>query len=421
MIYISKNKILTILIFFSIATLQYNQLKIVPLPTVTRPIAQIFIFILFFILVWWVYIKRTSNINLQKYYFQNSDITKWLLLFVVIIIYSIFTIIIYNNFIDSIKFLINIIFAFLFYWYGYTRLGIDEERFNNYNILFSLPILFIGLVEVSGFLISNFFYTLISTLRDMILSINLDNKRLHLLFSEPSFMGTYLLFIHYLFYHSKRYYKYRKAVTLLLILFILFGKSLNTMIVVLAFLGSYYLFINKTKVLSKVIIILIALFLLAIITYLLFKSRLTNITYDPSAYIRFLHLVVLTKMFTDSYGLGMGFGSFSDYFVNYLNNNFIPIDTAELNRDMSGDVKVVPYSIFFSILGQTGIFGIFAFMFIFRKMFYSFNPYRHYYIALFVSTISALPWGLPFIWVLLGMLDKKIEERKYEHIACNRG
>jgi hypothetical protein len=137
-----------------------------------------------------------------------------------------------------------------------------------------------------------------------------------------------------------------------------------------------------------------------------------DISEDPSSYIRFLHLSAMYNMFIDSHGLGMGFGSFSEYFRHYLSSIDILIHTKELQNDLTSEKKIAPYGLLFSVISQMGIPGLIAFLSIFSNIFSKYAKYKPYYIALLMSTITALPWGIPFIWALLGMLDKDIDELK---------
>lgn len=418
MIYIKNNKILFLLMSLSILTFQYVQLSFVPLPSITRPISEIFIFLMYFTIFY--HSRHSSNSFLKKYYLKNKNIQKWFYLFIVTIIYVFISIAIYGKISDSIKFFINIIFAFLFYWYGYTRLGLQKERFYKLNLIFSTPIIIIGIIEVVSLILNlDGVFNLITLFRDQILSKNLDKERLHLLFSEPSFIGTYILFLFFLISNFKLKKTYQKIGFLILLSFIFLGNSINTLIIFVSFFLSYYLLVNKSNMIFKIIIILLLISVLGFIGYQLFGHRLMNINKDPSAYIRLLHLTVLSNMFYDSYGLGMGFGQFNDYFYQYLNNIDLVIHTKELENNLDGK-EAIPYSMLFSILGQMGIFGIITFLYLFKTIFSKYNRYKHYQIALLASTLSALPWGLPFIWGLLGMIDKDTEERKNETITHNR-
>lgn len=409
MIFIKKNKILFLISLLAMITFQYVQLKIIPLPSATRPISEFFIFMFFIIIIWHVEFFKASS-SFKRYYLKNKNIYKWIPLVSVTIFYSLMSIIIYNNLNSSLKFIINILFAFLFYWYGYTRMGMTKNRFIKYNLFFSLPIILIGIFEIIGILGIDYFYRLVTEIRNIILTVNIDRVRLHLLFSEPSFIGTYLLFLFFLIQNSllKRTQKLF-AFSLIFIFFVL-GNSLNSMIMLFSLFLGYYFFYYKKNIFFKLIVLLFFLVLLSVIVYVIVGNRLQNIFSDPSAYIRFLHLVVLSNMFIDSYGLGMGFGEFSNYFINYVSNIDLIIPTKELQDNINGK-EVIPYSMFFSILGQMGILGTGAFLYLFKSIFSKYNHYKHYQLALFTATLSALPWGLPFIWALLGMIDKEVEEK----------
>lgn len=419
MIFIKKNKILFLIVLLAMITFQYVQLKIIPLPSATRPLSQFFIFVFFMILLWYATFFKASS-SLKRYYLKNKNIYKWIPLVSITIFYSLISIIMHNVLQAPLKFVINIIFAFLFYWYGYTRMGMSKDKFIKYNLLFSIPIVLIGIFEIIGILGIDYFYSLVTEFRDIVLTTNIDRARLHLLFSEPSFLGTYLLFFVFLIHNSLlRETQKLVAFSFIFIVFVL-GSSLNSMIILFGFLLGYYFFYYKKNIFFKLIMLLLFLILLSVIAYVIFGNRLLNISSDPSGYIRLLHLVVLTNMFIDSYGLGMGFGEFSNYFINYISNIDLVIPTDELQNNLDGK-EVVPYSMFFSILGQMGILGAGAFFYLFKSIFSRYNHYKHYQLALFTATLSALPWGLPFIWALLGMIDKEIEEKKIENITCNRG
>lgn len=248
-------------------------------------------------------------------------------------------------------------------------------------------------------------------MREAIVTVNFDKTRLHLLFSEPSFIATYAIFMFYIIAHSNIQNFFKCTLLSSLLVFILIGGSLNNMIVISAFFISMFFFgsLSSTK---KILITTLAIILIATVLKVYFLNRIINLENDISANIRFLHIKVLWDMFTSSFGLGYGFGTFSDFFISQISSleSNILESSKELQNNISGNSSIVPYSMAFSILGETGFAGMLSFLFLFKNLLKKSNPYKHYYIALLSSTITALPWGLPFIWITLGLLDRDVND-----------
>ena len=404
MIFVKKNSFLDLIAIFTILLTPYIQLNLLPIHYATQPVAAIFILIIFFLFLG-CHLSCKTNLNFSSYYFNKDIFLKWFPISIVVIIFSIYSSM--NGYqLDAIKFCVNILVAILFYWFGYTRLGLNNKFFYIYIILSSIPLFIIGYMEIIGLKIDHDFYQAIIYLREHIVTINFDKIRLHLLFSEPSFIATYALMMFFIIQKSNLHIFLKTVFFASLTAFMIIGGSLNNMIVISIFTIAS-LFLSKLNMYKKTIIAIIGIVSIFIVIKIYYIHRIINIENDISGIIRFTHIIVLWKMFISTNGIGSGFGLFSDNFINYISTNMVSLieKSKEMQSILSGNAKVVPYSMLFSILGQMGLAGILSFLYLFKNLFIKRNKYKPYYLALLASTITALPWGLPFIWILLGLLD----------------
>ncbi|WP_457641373.1 hypothetical protein, partial [Persephonella sp.] len=104
-----------------------------------------------------------------------------------------------------------------------------------------------------------------------------------------------------------------------------------------------------------------------------------------------------------TYLVGAGIGSFGYYFPKFLNEEYIV--PSELHQYLYGENLAVPFSLFFQFMGETGVLGAIVFLWLVFSGFKE-SKYKPYYIAAFVATLSALPWGLPYFWFLIGYIHR---------------
>lgn len=414
--YIKQKLLVLPLANLSILLLPFVQLKFVHVNFTTRPISVIFIFLIFMLIIFLKInesdCKKREICLFSSYYLNKKIFIKWIPIFLVIPVYCLFSFSLKDiTLSESCKYILYIIVSFLFYWFAYTHIGVGKKIFFKLIIISSIPFFIVGIFEVVGLLFYHPFYDIVVLFREYFVSVNFDKLRLHLLFSEPSFLPTYFIMLIYVIYNSDILKKLKYILIILISIFVIVSHSLNCIIIISVFLFFKFILSNLNTI-KKLLILCIFSFFCVIFIKIMLLDRFKNIMSgsDISAYIRLLHIKVMIKMLTDSYGVGVGVGSYQTYFINYLNllDSNIVSKSLELTRNITGQTKVVPYSIIFSVIGQFGVMGFIAFLYIFKNALKN-NVNKHYYFALLSSTVTALPWGLPFLWVMLGLLDSEFE------------
>lgn len=392
------------LIMVSIFLSHLPQLKVPIISTTTRPVFQLFFLP--------ILIGNSNKVKLERRLKM-----KWFLFSLTFFYYLLLGLILYQNIQVFIRYTLGFIFLSLFYFFGYTKAFLKEKSFYKINIIFFLFISVLGILQILGILFNPLFLSIANNIRTKLLSVVLDKERLTLLFSEPSFLASYILYMLFLvdrmllLARDSKYFYW--TVKVVLLVFAIFSKSLYvyltiSVLLIIQFMLSDFSLKRKFAVLSTLLIL--SFFMLSQIS-----DRLQRVFYfqDLSFIARYTYIEALVHMFLSSKFFGCGIGGFGYYFSYYLNNQFnLPIFPPELTKYLDGNIHAVPFSLFFQFLGETGLFGTSALLLLIFHGFLK-SKYKHYYLAMFVTTLSALPWGLPYFWILLGLLHS-IENRRSE-------
>jgi hypothetical protein len=396
-----KKKIyLSIITIFSI---QFVQLAFVPGSGATRPVTPFLILLVvtYSFAVW----LNKNHFNVK---IKSATLTRWMPFLSIVFFHNfIFWVLSDKKFIDLIMFDLSILMATLYYFMGFTQLGMGRIIFIKTMIRSYEPLLLLGLLEAAGLLFLPQLSAIVNDFRDYFLSYNLDKTRLHLLFSEPSFLCTYILLFFYLLETQLKINKtYISCISLILFL----SGSLS----VLAMFMMYFLIKYYQK--NKIIFITLTFFIFIGISISI-GDRLFHLSEDLSGYIRLTNIFAMFEMGNNNYYLGSGIGGYSEYFYSFLQGTDLR-GSSELNSILSGDNEAVPMSMVGQIYAYMGLPGLSTFVFM---IFYgnSIETFKGYKLVLFLCMISALPWGMPYPWILLGLIDSQIHMDSYERSKTN--
>lgn len=389
-----------LLFVIAVMLLYFVQLKFIPIPSTTRPASIFIIFpIIFVSFLYSLYDFRVFNKIFPKYM-----ISKWSPLFIVVIIYIIISFFNAVEINDTLMRVLNIVVAFSFYWFGCIKFGFSNKVFIRCLVFSSIPIVIFSLFEIFSLIFFVNLFDWLCMLRQDILVLNLEWRRLHLLFSEPSFLASFLVFLLFIF---KQYFKSNTEQIIIYSWLAVIVTLSHSVYVVVAFaLIVYFSFLfSKHKPLFKSVLSLFAILLIILFVYIVIGHRLSNGLDDPSFSIRYTHMYSMVFGFIESYGFGTGTGSFSNYFHNFLIHYPEFAWTDELGEFLLNDnLKAYPYSMALSFLLENGVAGFMAFVYLFFKNFRDLR-FKEYYLTLFILSFSAIPWGMPYPWVLLGLMD----------------
>jgi hypothetical protein len=381
-------RLANILFFLLFFCFHLIQIRIGPLDSTTRPYVLILLIPILF------YGATTSRHSILL-----KGMKGWAPFLFVCVVYSLYSIAQGIEIKSIIQPLIGFVSIFLFYCVGYSSLFLRRDKFARIIIYTYIPLLIFGFIESVGILLLSPIAEILFILRNNILTANMSATRLHLLFSEPSFIATFILFGFYL--STKIQTNLKRNLWLATLVFFLFmSASLSAAVVAIGSFGLKYLRTRKQVVLTVLLIPFLAVLFINI------SGRQLSLD-DPSNYIRFLHLNALISMFYDSFGFGMGLGSFSMYFVKFLATINLAYIPQEIQGNISGETVATPYSVIFRIIGEMGLIGLFGFLFIFKRLFSGKRSLRPYYFGILLAGVSALPLGLPYAWLLLGLIDRE--------------
>ena len=373
----------TLFLFFHL-----TQLRIPPLESATRP--YVLVLLLPFLTIG--ALANTKSLLVK-------GMVGWIPFLFICLLYSIVSLLLGLSSNYIFQPLIGFIAIFLFYCIGYTALFMRQEQFVSLLIYSYIPIILLGWFELFGLMGLVTISEILDNFRNTILTVNLSGPRLRLLFSEPSFIATFILMGIYLARHL-RTNRWLIIWLFSLSLFLFFSFSLVAGIVVFPTVAMIFLKSRKQFILTMLLMSLL------IVLFVFFSGRDLSFS-DPSSYIRFLHFSALINMFIESFGFGMGFGSFSSYFKEYLGFTDLFIIPSEIEGNLSGEIMAVPYSVFFRIVGEMGVLGAATFILLFKRVKNGKKYLRPYYVGIFLSGLSALPFGLPYAWLLLGIIDRE--------------
>ncbi|NPA41717.1 MAG: hypothetical protein GXO18_05515 [Aquificae bacterium] len=332
---------------------------------------------------------------------------KWHLLLLIWVYYSALGYIYHGDIYRIGRYFLSILFAFLFYMVGFNLFFLRERTFLRVSSIILVCISILGIIQGIGILFNEQLLDFINRLREVILAQVLDRERLTLLFSEPSFLASYLLVLYFL---SERYVAYRFKFGYLLKFIIVAAAILSLSVYVYIVLSTLLFFkIFCIKSIRKRLIYALLFFCIIGSFIVMDIDRFASLinAQDMSALIRFLYIEALLNMAVDTYLIGAGIGSFGYYFPKFLSGEYIV--PGELHQYLNGENLAVPFSLFFQFVGETGMLGASVFLWLVFSGFKK-SKYKPYYIAAFISTLSALPWGLPYFWFLIGYLHRLVYE-----------
>lgn len=389
---VNKSYFCFLILLISIFLFHFPQLNIPFFETTTRPIFHLLI----------IPFIAYSFLHNKTFLYKDVKI-KWYLLLFIWYYYSTLGFIYYGDVYRTVRYFLSILFAFLFYIVGFNLFFLRERTFLKISSIILICISILGFFQGIGILFNKQMLNFINSLREIILSQVLDRERLTLFFSEPSFLASYLLFLYFL---SERYLVYRFRFGYVLKFIILVFALLSMSIYVYVVLSTLFLFrviymksIRKQLIYTLLFLLIISLFVIVELNRLVFLIN----AQDMSALIRFLYIKALLKMAVDTYFVGAGIGSFGYCFPKFLNEEYIV--PRELHQYLYGENLAVPFSLFFQFVGETGMLGTIVFLWLVFSGFKK-SKYKPYYIAALVTTLSALPWGLPYFWFLIGYLHR---------------
>lgn len=381
-----------VLFLIAIISIHFVQLKLLPGATI-RPFTPIFS-----LMILMIFLVRHYQFR-GRTFLTQSLLLRWFPLCVITLLYVMVTPLYEGDFKDALKFLISLSAAFLAYWMGYSALGMLPTRFNRLILITFVPIIIFSSIEIVGQFLAPI-QDVINSFRSLILTYNIDHERLHLLFSEPSFMATYLLFFVYIVETSTIFGRGLKFFYLYIILMVILSGSLSVLSVMLTFLVLKLLKEGVIKFNLRFIFVFCLIFVL--ITFV-FSNRIANFDGDVSIFIRMMNAFALWSMGTENYFLGSGFGGFTEYLSNYLGGVNL-MGSSELQGIVDGTEKASQYSMLGQVFASMGILGLSSFLFMILR-----GKNRSslvYVIPAMIAMLSALPWGLPYLWIMLGMIDR---------------
>lgn len=388
-----------ILAIFAILSIHLVQLSFMPGPTTTKPITPLLVILVLLGLF-------HANIIKCRFEVSRNLVLRWVPLAVVLAFYIPLSLFVGKAPGEIAKYSMGIFVAWLCYWMGHSSLCMNPQRFRRLMLYSFYPVLILGIVEVAGMAFIPPLHSAIGAVRDFVLTYNIDKERLHLLFSEPSFMATYLLLLLYLVKEVSLTPRVRNVLYALVVILVLFSASLSVLFVMLAY--ALMLFYSKGTRYFVVSVIVAGVAAVAAVA-VGFGTRVLALDTDLSSYIRFLNFLVLLDMGTQNYWLGGGIGGFSGYFANYLSGMDLRGST-ELERISSGEQDAATYSMIGQMFGYMGIPGLITFLMV---LFYGKRNKETltFKLPILVAMFSALPWGLPYGWILLGMVDHDAENK----------
>lgn len=395
-----KSNLLAIAVLFSI---HLPQLGVMPGYTTVRP------FMPFLVLVF-ISVLMLERVHGKRIVMASKELVqRWSGVFLVFLIYFMLIPFYGGDWYTGIKKLTSLVFAIFAWWVGYSQLGMTSERFRKLLLVSFIPFIAFGgmefLSQVSFF---SFLKDAINTVRDAVLTINIDRDRLHLQFSEPSFLATYLLLFLYLITQYRNMIILRIFFYCWLLLAMFLARSLTTLLVVGT--TTFLIFWMENASFFRRLLIVSASFIVLFAGGHALLQRAANVISleDLSAYVRFHNTLFTWKMGTSHFYLGAGFVDFGPWFSSYLGE----IDLRgirEFLRILHGEIKPEPYGIFAQVFAYTGILGIATFSFaLFRGI--PFKTHFPFLTGAMLAMTTALPWTLPYLWVLLGMIARESKQ-----------
>lgn len=376
----------------------FPQLSFVPLPSTVRPVAPIFLFIA--IAFYFINVRRV---------FIDRD---WLYFFVFVFCYCIFSYLVGKvELYEFVKLMVSIFFAYIV-WFSsvnYYFLG-RKNCFLVLKFIFYF-FFFVFFLEFIGLYILDPVIVFLDIVRSSILTYNVGSGRMRLLFSEPSFMASFLLFVFYMSsinFYSARMNAFMKG---FVVVAAFCSASLSVIFAVLVLFVFLY---GGTIKLSLRSVVVLAFF--GIVSFVLFYDqlgRIQSIGKDQSAFIRNTHAQVLLDMAGACYYLGCGPGGFHSAFFDAIKDVPFVDSIEELKPVLNNEVRATPYSMLLSIFAYFGAVGVYLFMRLFgffKKGALDSSRKLAFYASIFLSSYLSLPWGLPFAWMLLGFIKSEENE-----------
>jgi len=417
-------QLLYLLFVCGMALLPFSQL---PFSNGTRPVSWAFWFIPIVLVCFVRLIRGTISWKELPFFVILLTLTLYLFITPFLMESSVNFILLY------VGRVVAIVAGFGVYFLVITRFGgiVSPNILKRAYIIVFLPITAYGLlVQIPAVLGVSWCLYLNVRIRSLLTYFSIDIGRLSWFASEPSFaafqiasvIGVLLLFNKRQLWHN--------IYILMLILSLLFTKSIYGMIL-LTPLVPLGLFVCLRTLRGKLIIITVIVLLPIVIftslrsTVSLPISRIENIKRDPSAIHRYLLLKSTIVAGLKTFGVGVGVGQYQNRWREFIDSqgSLFPYATPALkgkfNRSIPGDYK--PYSVIGGMWAELGVMGLFAiilpFFMVIKDVMTSSMPtmvrYELYCVLSFVflSFIGAYPISMPHMWFLLALAN--LESGKY--------
>ncbi len=391
-----------VLFFLVVLSIHVSQLKFLPGHTTVRPIFPFFMVFLVLLLV----SERGKGGRFLLY--SQEVMKRWGGFLVFVGIYFLFIPAYNGSWSVGIKKIVSFFVAVASWWMGYSCLGMHPERFRRVMIASYTPFVVFGLAESASMFIPSM-REWINAIRDAFLTFNIDRDRLHLQFSEPSFLATYLLMFFYVIRRDKKWRKHHKLLLLWGLLMIALSRSLTVFLV----MGVALLFvILKERGMSSFSLALAGMSTVLFASSNAIAERLSHALAleDISTYVRYLNTLFSWSLGLRHYGFGAGFIDFGEAFANYLDGMDLR-GSAELEAISRGELEPEPYGVFAQVFAYMGLPGLFLFLSALLRG-VSIKEFFPYIAGVLVASMTALPWGLPYAWILMGMVARESRDMK---------
>ena len=417
-------------------TLPYTHFKFMPDLGLTRPVSAIF-FALAFGMVG-LQGLATNRLNLRAWFFwprswNNWPILRWWLYLIGLGIISAAITPFYGLPKEAFTRLLGYfaIFTTLFMAaYSLPRFGI--KNLARWVGLGYLPVMIYALVEIAAILGQASAIQWILWFRANFIVPFSWGDRLALLTTEPSFVGYQALFLVMILpYITAKWLRW--CCMGLVLACVIFTLSGTIVIMVAIYLGLWFLFSLKRRLLTRLTLAvssagsltLLAFFFIAPIQQAV--NNLTNAlfsierlkTMNISFQIRFHYLLNLVYAIGDSHGLGLGIGQYGyfwkDIYLRHIDYQKFDL-RGEVNRALTvpGDY-MKPWSVILGVgvdLGVAGLALLIAFFYqVYRQL--AEPRYRAMFFACLVGLAGAYPIVTPHLWLALAfMAGLGLEARK---------
>lgn len=422
------NQLILLLFICGILLLPFAQL---PIAEGTRPVSWLFWFIpLVFICL--------TRISKGKIYWKELPFFMVLLLFILYLPITFFSVDLHSNIISLyVERVTSLIAGFGMYFLVITRFGgiVSLEMMKRAYIMIFLPVTTYGLfIQVPAVLGVAWFIGVNETVRSLLSYFSTDIGKLSWFASEPSFAAFQIVSVIGVILLLNKQRLWHKVYLLILILSLLFTKSIYGLIllmplIIIGLLACRRSLIGKLLIMSVSLLFIIVMYLPFTSTSIPSVSRIENITSDPSATHRYLLLKSTFVAGVETVGVGVGLGQYQNRWREFIDSEgstfsyTTPSLKGKFDRSIPGDYK--PYSVIGGMFAELGVLGLFAiilpFFLVIKDIMVSSIPimvrYKLYCILSFVflSFMGAYPTSMPHMWFLLALVS--LESGKYRGLG----